>query len=325
MKTKQTACLAALVCIMSAASCTKTAPQTFENPVIRQDVPDPTIIRVGEDYYAAGTSGNASQVYPMFHSRDLVHWDSVGHVFAQWPDWTMGSFWAPELFQNGDTFLCYYTARDRSDSTSCIGVATAPSPIGPFTDRGPLVKWTNEAIDSYVFNDEGQLYITWKAYGLNPERPIELLASRLSADGLQLEGEPFSLLTDYEDLGMEGQCIFRHGKYYYLLYAARDCCTERSDYEVRVARATQFQGPYEKYEGNPILRGDGAYIQSCGHGTLVQTPGGKYYYLCHSYLIGRYKEGRQPILQELTIGEDGWPHFATGDVTVAEQPWPDVK
>lgn len=316
--------LAAALLVLSAASCHRQV-QTYENPVIRQDVPDPTVIRVGREYYAAGTSGNAAEVYPIFVSRDLVHWDSVGHIFSQWPEWTMGSFWAPELFHHGDTYYCYYTARDRSDSTSCIGVATASQPAGPYTDHGPLLKWTNEAIDSYVFDDDGQLYITWKAYGLHPERPIELLGSRLSDDGLSLEGEAFTLLADYRDLGMEGQCIFRHGKYYYLLYAARDCCTERSDYEVRVARAERFEGPYEEYEGNPILRGDGQYIQSCGHGTLVETPGGRYYYLCHAYLIGRYREGRQPILQELVVGDDGWPHFTTGDVTKAEQPMPDVR
>lgn len=297
----------------------------FENPVIKNDVPDPTVIRIGTTYYAAGTSGNSKWVYPTFKSTNLVDWQPTGHIFEDWPDWTEGAFWAPELFEHNGKVFCYYTARNKYDHHSCIGVATADNPDGPFTDHGPLVQWTNEAIDSYVYNDNGQLYITWKAYGLDPNRPIELLASKLSNDGLHLEGEAFSLLKDVEDLGMEGQCIFHSGAYYYILYAARDCCSPRSDYEVRVARATSFAGPYEKYDGNPILRGDGEVIQSCGHGTLVDTPKGRLYYLCHSYLIGRYHEGRQPILQELVIGRDGWPHFKTGDVTIPIQPMPNVK
>ena len=307
------------------ASCRQTT--FFENPVMMADVPDPTVIRVGTTYYAAGTSGNSKWVYPIFSSVDLVNWKAEGHVFNDWPEWTAGSFWAPELIQIGDRFYCYYTARDKNNhNISCIGVAVADSPTGPYEDHGPLVTWGNEAIDSYVFQDtDGQLYITWKAYGLTPSRPIELLASRLSADGLRLEGEPFSLLADMEDIGMEGQCIFRSGEYYYLLYAARDCCSPRSDYEVRVARATSFRGPYEKYEGNPILRGDGDYIQSCGHGTLVTSPRGRMYYMCHSYLIGRYHEGRMPIVQELVIGKDQWPHFKTGSTTVKSQPMPDVR
>ena len=323
----------------------------FENPVINADVPDPSVVRIGTTYYAAGTSGNKQQVYPTFKSENLVDWQPTGHIFNGWPAWTDGAFWAPELFVHNGKTLCYYTARGKADGISCIGVASADAPDQPFTDHGPLVKWTNEAIDAFVFNDnvngndngndndndngnrndngnkklESTLYITWKAYGLDPSRPIELLASRLSADGLRLEGEPFSLLCDDEDLGMEGQCIFYHAPYYYILYAARDCCSPKSDYEVRVARAKRFEGPYEKYEGNPILRGDGKDIQSCGHGTLVSTPKGRLYYLCHAYQQGRYNEGRKPILQELIIGKDGWPHFKTGEITISRQPMPNVK
>ena len=55
-----------------------------------------------------------------------------------------------------------------------------------------------EAIDAFIYDDNGQLYISWKAYGLD-KRPIELLGCKLSADGLHLEGEPFSLLVDDEE------------------------------------------------------------------------------------------------------------------------------
>lgn len=322
MNRKPSLLLLCLACLIM-AGCRQT--RFFENPVIKSDVPDPTVIRIGTTYYAAGTSGNSKWVYPMYRSDNLVDWEPIGHVFNDWPEWTLGSFWAPELFEHNGIVFCYYTARNKNDRKSCVGVATADRPEGPYTDHGPLVQWTNEAIDSYVYDDDGQLYITWKAYGLDPERPIELLARRLSDDGLHLEGDAFTLLTDIEDIGMEGQCIFHHGDYYYIMYAARDCCSPRSDYEVRVARSTNFAGPYEKYEGNPILKGDGETIQSCGHGTLVSTPKGRLYYLCHSYLIGKYHEGRQPILQELVIGKDGWPHFKTGNITIPCQPWPNVK
>ena len=296
---------------------------TYTNPVIRSDAPDPTIIRHEGRFYAAATSGNNLSAYPTFVSDDMVHWQNTGHIFPTWPEWTNGSFWAPELFvnpNNGKTY-CYYTARAKRDGISCIGVASAPSPNGPFTDHGELVRTGNEAIDSYVFRDtDGTLYITWKAYGLTQGRPIELLAQRLSPDGLHLEGQPFTLLTDVERIGMEGQCIIKRGKYYFLLYSARDCCSERSDYEVRVARATAFAGPYEKYAGNPILMGDGKAFQSCGHGTIVETAKGRMFYLCHAYEPGeRWKIGRQAILQEIVETKDGWLRFKTGQKTVAEQ------
>ena len=299
--------------------------------VIDADAPDPSVIRVGDTYYAAATSGNKPQAYQRYRSKDLLTWEPMGFVFDEWPDWTCGSFWAPELFDLSGRTMCYYTARQKSDSASCIGVAMADGPEGKFRDYGPLVKTTNEAIDAFVFRDGTQLYITWKAYGLDPsKRPIELLCQKLSDDGLHLQGEPFMLLRDDERQGMEGQCVFREGEWWYLLYSIRDCCSPRSDYAVSVARSHSIEGPWEKYEGNPILEGeppsgssegekkevsprgdlegaDGG-LQSCGHGTMVRTPSGEMFYLCHAYFWGRYKEGRKAVLYRLEIGDDGWVH-----------------
>ena len=276
--------------------------------VIDADAPDPSVIRVADTYYAAATSGNKPQAYQRYRSKDLLTWEPMGFVFDEWPDWTCGSFWAPELFDLCGRTMCYYTARQKSDSTSCIGVAMADGPEGKFKDYGPLVKTTNEAIDAFVFRDGTQLYITWKAYGLDPsKRPIELLCQRLTDDGLHLEGEPFMLLRDDERQGMEGQCVFRQGEWWYILYSIRDCCSPNSDYAVSVARSHSIQGPWEKYEGNPILEGKGA-MQSCGHGTMVRTPSGEMFYLCHAYYVGRYKEGRKAVLFCLEIGDDGWVH-----------------
>jgi len=276
--------------------------------VINADAPDPSVIRVADTYYAAATSGNKPQAYQRYRSKDLLSWEPMGYIFDEWPEWTCGSFWAPELFDLCGRTMCYYTARQKSDSTSCIGVAMAEGPEGKFKDYGPLVRTTNEAIDAFVFRDGMQLYISWKAYGLDPShRPIELLCQRLSDDGLHLQGEPFTLLRDDERQGMEGQCIFRQGEWWYILYSIRDCCSPKSDYAVSVARSHSLQGPWEKYEGNPILEGEGP-LQSCGHGTMVRTPSGEMYYLCHAYYWNRYKEGRKAVLFRLEIGDDGWVH-----------------
>lgn len=138
--------------------------------------------------------------------------------------------------------------------------------------------------------------MTWKAYGLD-QRPIELLACKLSSDGLRLEGEPFSLLRDDERRGMEGQHWFKQNGYYYIIYAVNGCCGPESDYAVAVARSKKLAGPYEKYEGNPILHG-GKDIQSIGHGTLTTTPDGRMFYLCHAYSRDKdFYQGRQPHLR----------------------------
>lgn len=292
----------------------------YNNPVIHGDVADPSIIRVGDMYYAAGTSSEWAPLYPVFESKDLINWKQTGHILKDKPEWTSNSFWAPELYQhkNGKTY-CYYTARRKSDNVSYIGVAVADTPTGEYVDYGLLIEFGTEAIDAFIYDDNGQLYITWKAYGLD-KRPIEIVGSKLSEDGLKLEGEVFSLLKDDERIGMEGQYHFKEGDFYYLVYAGRGCCGPGSDYDVRVARSKSFTGPYEKYDKNPILYGNREEFISSGHGTAVTTPDGRMFLMCHAYLKGDgFYQGRQPILQEMYVGDDKWVHFRTGNITKIKQ------
>lgn len=291
----------------------------FENPVITSDMADPSIVKIGDAFYATGTSSEWAPFYPIFSSKDLINWTQIGHVFNKKPDWTSHSFWAPELFYHNNKVFCYYTARRKTDNVSFIGVASSDSPYKEFKDHGPIIEYGTESIDAFVFDDNGQLYISWKAYGLD-KRPIELLASKLSDDGLRLEGEVFSLMKDDEKIGMEGQQHLKRGDYYYIIYSARGCCGPSSDYNVRVARSKSFAGPYEKYDRNPILHGGDGYFQSGGHGTLVEIEGNRLLYLFHAYQKGSgFYLGRQPSLQEIEITDDDWIQFKTGNQITVKQ------
>lgn len=315
---------AALVLALSAPSQALLAQsqQSFHNPVIHADMADPSVTRVGDTYYAAGTSSEWAPYYPLFKSKDLVNWKQVGHIFDEKPDWTYSSFWAPELFYHNGKLYCYYSARDSKTHISYVGVAIADKPGGKFKDYGPLVKYGIEAIDGYVFDDGGQLYISWKNFGAGAH-PDRLLGCRLSADGLKLEGDPFIMIEDSEGIGMEGQCHFKSGEYYYTIYSANSCCGAASNYDVRVARSKTFAGPYEKYEGNPVLHGGDGDFKSCGHGTVVESKDGRMFYLCHAYLNGAgFYGGRQPILEELEMTPDHWVRFRTGDEAKVVQPVP---
>lgn len=310
-----------LCCAASMATGFAQQESYFSNPVIRGDVADPSILRIDQTYYVTGTSSEWAPYYPIFASSDLVNWKQTGHVFDEKPEWIKSSFWAPEWFHHKGKVYVYYTARKQSDNISCIGVAVADSPTGTFKDHGPIVEFGKEAIDAFVLEDNGKLYMSWKAYGLD-NRPIELLACKMSDDGLRLEGEPFSLLRDDERQGMEGQQWFKKDGYYYLIYAVNGCCGPKSDYAVSVARSKKLEGPYEKYAGNPILHGS-KEVQSIGHGTITTTPDGRTYYLCHAYSQGGgFYQGRQPHLLELRMGEDKWPHFVTGEYASLTQPMP---
>lgn len=289
--------------------------ETYRNPVIRGDFPDPTIIRVGEDYYASGTSSDFVPCYPLYHSRDLINWKQIGSIFNQPPKWAKGDFWAPELFYRKGVFYVYYTARRACDNVSCIGVATTSDLTKGFEDHGIIIEWGKEAIDAYVFEDEdGSLYISWKAYGLE-DHPIEILACQLSKDGLSTVGKPFSLTNNKFEVnaGIEGQCMVKHGKYYYLFYSVGGCCDNKCDYRVGVARSLSLQGSWEPFSGNPILQGGGLW-RCPGHGTIVRTREQRYFYLYHAYHFYDFEfVGRQALLDEVLWDKKSeWPYFKYG-------------
>ncbi len=311
-----------LVSILVSISIFSQSSAYFENPVMTADAADPTIIRIGDTFFSTATSSEWAPFYPLFSSMDLVNWTQIGHVFNKKPDWTSHSFWAPELFYHNNKIFCYYTARRKADNVSYIGVASSDSPYKEFTDHGPIIEYGTESIDAFVFDDNGQLYISWKAYGLD-NRPIEIIASKLSSDGLRLEGEPFSLLKDDERIGMEGQQHLKHDDYYYLIYSGGSCCGPGSDYDVRVARSKNFAGPYEKYDKNPILSGGNGDFQSGGHGTIVKTKDDRMFYLFHAYQKGAgFYLGRQHVLQEIEVTDDDWIRFTSGTQIQTRQPAP---
>src|SRR5688572_12231602 len=108
---------------------TGTAQQSvpYRNPVIAGDRPDPSVIRVGRDYWATTTSGSWEPQFSLFHSLNLLSWNISGAVFQKRPDWAERDFWAPEISEDHGRFFVYYTARKKGGPL-CVAVATASSP-----------------------------------------------------------------------------------------------------------------------------------------------------------------------------------------------------
>lgn len=272
------------------------------------DFADPSIIKVNNTYYAAGTSSEWAPHFPIFKSTDLKSWQPAGYAFNEKPKWTLSSFWAPELFYRDGLFYLYYTARRASDSVSCIGVATSTDPEKGFTDHGVVLAYGKEAIDPFIIEDSNKLFITWKAYGLD-KRPIELLGAELSNDGLKVTGEPFSLLQDTAKKGIEGQCIVKNNGYFYLFYSTGGCCGIDCSYAIQVARSKSLHGPYINSPNNPLLAETNNW-KCPGHGTIVDAGNKNWYYMFHAY---NKKDdvftGRQGLLSKLEW-KDEWPGLA---------------
>ena len=164
-------------------------PLLTENvhPQILVGYGDPAVFKDGDDYWLVCTSNDAPDAFPVLHSSDLQHWEPNGFIFPQGqePAWAAkgrnaADFWAPEMEKVGDEYWTAFTARQANNALA-IGLARAPSPLGPWTDNGqPLItgkpvnttglgydldmpQMSGGVIDSHLFVDEGgERYLFWK-------------------------------------------------------------------------------------------------------------------------------------------------------------------
>jgi xylan 1,4-beta-xylosidase len=311
--------VALLVCAAGAAA---QGRATYENPVAAGDFPDPSVIRVGQDYWAAATSSEWGPPFPILHSRDLVNWRVVGTVFRERPAWSVGNYWAPEIAQDRGRFFVYYTAK-KKDGPLCVAVATARRPAGPYTDHGPLVCQEVGSIDGFPVTDErGRRYLLWKEDGNSVSKPTPIWAQQLSADGTRLTGQRREILRNtepwekhptlpYGDL-IEGPAVVRRGGWFYMFYSGNFCCARECNYMMGVARARRLLGPWEKHPRNPILRGNDDW-KCPGHGTVVTDARGRDWMMYHAMdARDTVYVGRQALLDEVQWGADGWPTINQG-------------
>ena len=288
---------------------------TFSNPVVPGDFPDPSVIRVGTDYWATATTSQWAPIFPLLHSTDLVNWRMAGAVFQSPPAWSAGSYWAPEIAQDGGRFYVYYTAR-KKDGPLCVAVADAERPDGPYTDRGPLVCQELGSIDAAAIRDEkGRRYLVWKEDGNSRKQPTPLWAQPLSDDGLRLVGDKQAILRNeapWEAHLVEAPYILRRGDWFYMFYSADACCGRSCNYKLGVARSRTLLGTWERYPGNPILAGN-AQWKCPGHGSIVSDSSGRTFLLYHAYDASTFEfVGRQALLDEVTWDAQGWPAINGG-------------
>ncbi|MHC2992354.1 hypothetical protein OB13_12375 [Pontibacter sp. HJ8] len=287
---------------------------SYTNPVLAGDYADPSAVRVGDNYWATATSSEWAPLFPLLHSRNLVDWETVGHVFPdKLPDWAEAHFWAPEIAYENGRYYIYYTAKKKGGNL-CVGVASATSPTGPYTDHGPLVCQEVGSIDGFEIRDgKGDLYLVWKEDGNSRGLPTPIWGQRMNEERTALTGEKFELIRNdagtWEGGVVEGPAIIKRGDYYFMFYAGDKCCGRECAYAVGVARARSLKGPWEKHEKNPIILQNEAW-KCPGHGTVVSDANGNDYFLYHAYSAkSTVYPGRQGVLDKIEWGDDNWPYF----------------
>ncbi len=285
----------------------------YHNPIRSGMFPDPSIVRVGEDYYMVNSSFIFFPCIPISHSRDLVHWEIIGHAITN-PEWSrLGDleggrgYWAPDISYHDGTF--YITATYRLNDTGTIYrrqiVVSSDKPEGPYSEPAYIEE---DGIDPSLFHDEdGRHYML-----LN--RGARIL--ELSADCKKQISEARLLYYGDQKRAPEGPHLLRKDGWYYLFLAEGGTGV---GHRVSVARSRELYGNYEPCPYNPIMRqkDDGAGIWRCGHGKPVQTSAGEWYmvYLCGRKLMRDKKEGpkicsmlgRETALDPIQWTPDGWP------------------
>jgi xylan 1,4-beta-xylosidase len=276
--------------------------------VLPGDYPDPSVVKIGDNYWATATTSNWAPAYPILESKDLLHWQIKSSVFPKLPAWADYYFWAPEIsYDNGRVYV-YYAAHKRNGNL-CVGVASADKPEGPYHDHGTLMCEKAGSIDAFPMRDNnGKLYLIWKEDGNSVGSYTPIWAMEMNEARTALIGEKKELFRNdaaWESNLVEGVSMMRHGEYIYAFFAGAGCCGRECNYAMGVARAKDLLGPWEKYPENPLFNSDA--IWKCpGHGTPVEKDG-KYFLLYHGYYAkGDVYAGRQGLLKEFRFTADGW-------------------
>jgi xylan 1,4-beta-xylosidase len=282
----------------------------YSNPILPGFYPDPSICRVGADYYLVTSSFEYFPGIPIFHSRDLVSWRQLGHVLTrpsqlalEGVDSSQGIF-APTIREHAGTF--YVVSTNVSAGGSFL--VTARDPAGPWSD--PIwVKEPEFTMDpSLLFSRDGRaLYVRHSGgeHGGAYQAELDPVTGRLL-------GEPRLLWRGTGGVWPEGPHLYEIGDRFFLMLAEGGTST---NHRVTIARASSPFGPFEPNPHNPVLtHADRPRepIQATGHADLVQTEAGEWWMV----LLGirrwdgqHHHLGRETFLAPVRWTDAGWPEL----------------
>jgi xylan 1,4-beta-xylosidase len=318
--------------------------RTFRNPILPGFYPDPSICRVGQDYYLVTSTFEYFPGLPVFHSRDLVHWSQIGHAIERPSQVSLdgvrpsGGLYAPTIRHSEGVFYVVNTLVDGTGKSGNF-IVTASDPAGPWSDP----YWLEGApgIDpSLFFDDDRRIWYVGNRMAAHSQYDghTEIWLQELDPAGMRLVGEPV-VLWDGAVKGAvwaEAPHLYKVDGLYYLMIAEGGTA---HNHAVTIARSPAVTGPYTPNPRNPILThrhlGKDYPIVGTGHADLVQTGSGEWWMVLlamRPYGGYFYNLGRETFLAPVRW-EDGWPVVSPGTGRVEfEYPapgldahrWPDL-
>lgn len=307
--------------------------QTFANPIIPGFHPDPSICRVGDDFFLVTSSFEYFPGIPIFTSRDLVSWRSLGHVLTRPSQLDLtrapasGGIFAPTIRHHEGRF--YVTATNVSDRGHFI--VHAEDPAGPWSD--PV--WVDQnGIDPSLFFEDGLAYFTSNVepdpggpHVVAPDFRRGIQQSVVDPSSGEVLVPPRFVWEGTGGRYPEAPHLFRRGEHYYLVIAEGG--TEYG-HMVTVGRSRDPWGPFVASPHGPVVshRSVANPLQAVGHGDLVQLPDGDWWMVCLGVRpVGqwpRHHLGRETLLAPVRWTDDGWPVVGEHGVVDVEQPRPQL-
>lgn len=304
----------------------KDAQVTYNNPIIPGFYSDPSVCRVGDDYYLISSTFEYFPGVPVFHSKDLINWEQIGHCIdrkEQLPN-GINIFAATIRYHNGK----FYMITTNVGGNGGNFYVTATNPAGPWSD--PIWLKKVPGIDPDLFwDDDGKAYVI--------SSPFILFEIDLETGKLLTEGHKVWYGTGGRYA--EGPHIYKKDGLYYLM--AAEGGTEEAHQET-IARGSSIWGPYIDNPANPILAhansaGQRNPIQGVGHADIIQAHDNSWWIVFHGYrnvfnMAGGVHHilGRETCLAPVTWPKNGWPvvngnGIATVDMTcptLPQKPFP---
>jgi xylan 1,4-beta-xylosidase len=275
----------------------------YTNPILPGFYPDPSICRVGRDYYLVTSSFEYFPGVLVFHSCDLVHWRQIGHCLTRKSQLPLdgcpasGGIWAPTIRYHQGTF--YMTTTNTSGGGHFY--VTAQNPASEWSEPVWVAGGGWDA--SLFFDDDGKVYFQWYVY------PDGIFQAEIDITTGKHHTAPRVVWQGTGGRSPEGPHLYKIDGRYYLM--AAEGGTEEG-HMVTISRSTNIWGPWESYLDNPILtqRSIDHPIQTTGHGDLVQTPKGNWWMVFLGTRPVGYPRyhilGRETFLAPVKW-EDGWP------------------
>ena len=288
--------------------------QGYKNPVLPGFHADPSVCRVGDDFYLVNSTFQYFPGVPVFHSKDLIHWQQVGNCLTRPSQLDLSGLYTQANPELGWTNAGVYATTIREHNGRLYMVTTVfPSRrhFYVWTDN-PAGEWSDPVvIDFAIGSCDPTLYFEGdKCYFLWKEGDIKICEIDVES-GKQL-GDIHHLGTGLGGRYPEGPHIYKKDGYYYLLLAEGG--TEQG-HHVNILRSKNLFGPYEPNRANPILSHfnmemQGSEIQGLGHADLVQAPDSTWWMICLGYRTSGYLlhvMGRETMLAPVRWDKNAWP------------------